>query len=112
MWVILCDRMREDVTGSWCCFETPCAPTTVEIKPLDGRLCEKGARVRANIDDSTPTPHHPYTAEDWKQLGQRSHLMFDHVEGAALCVGIIKIRAGADDELSFVRLAEIDVNRV
>ena len=38
--------------------------------------------------------------------------VLDHVEAAALAVGVVLVDAGADDELALVGLADIDVDGV
>jgi hypothetical protein len=50
-------------------------------------------------------PQHARGAEDREELDRGGQLALDHVEGAALRVGVVRVDAGAHHELALVRLA-------
>ena len=54
----------------------------------------------------------PQPRIDREEFDQRGERMLDDVEAAALGVGIVRVDAGADDDLALVGLAAIGVHRV
>ena len=106
------DGVRVDPPGSGCRFEPTRAPATVDEEILDRRQAKDGRGVRGDVDDAGPGPQHVGAAENREQLTGSCQLVLDHMRGTALRVRVVWIHAGSHDQLAFVRLADVDVDRV
>src|SRR6516162_8483267 len=60
---VLGDGMGEDPAGTRRRLEAAGAPAAVEVEPLDGRLADDRARIRADIHDAAPGPEHAQPGE-------------------------------------------------
>ena len=106
------ERPRERPARARRRLEAARPPAAVQVQPLDRGRADDRRRVRAHVHDPRPRPQHPRLREDREELERRRELPLDHVERAALRVGVERVDAGAHNELALVRLADVDVHRV
>ena len=70
-----------------------------------------GLEFRRNVDDFAPLSQLFNAAERRKQLQKICHDVLDQLESPALRVGDITVARATNYQLSFVRLAHIDIDR-
>ena len=112
MRLALGDRVREDVAGARRRLEAAGAPAAVDVEARDRREPDDGRAVGRDIDDAAPVAQHAQARELREQLADGLQRVRGDVQAALLAVGDVLVRAGADDELALVRLADVGVDRV
>src|SRR5499427_4165348 len=112
MWLIASDGPGEDVCGPRCRLESSGPPAAIDVQTGDPGLADDRRSIRRHVHDAAPAAQHAHAAEHGEQLADRLERMAGDVRAAALRVGGIGIRAGADHELALIRLADIRVDGV
>ena len=104
--------VREDVPRAWSGLEAASAPAAIEVQALHWGQAQDRAGVGANVDDAAPHAVDLDAAEYRKELADGGGGVGDDLRVAALGVACVTINASADDQVAFVRLADVTVYRV
>ena len=106
----VCHRVGHDPARTRRGLETTCSPAGVDEQVLHRSEADDGRGVRSDINDTSPGPQHLRTGENREQFHRSRQLVFDHMEAAALCVGVEGVGACPHHQLTLVGLADINMN--
>ena len=104
--------VREDVPRAWGGLEAASAPAAIEVQALHWGQAQDRAGVGANVDDAAPHAVDLDAAEYRKELADGGGGVRDDLRVAALGVAGVAIDTSADDQVAFVRLADVTMYRV
>src|SRR3984893_19304239 len=104
------DGVRIDPAGAGRGLEAAGTPSAIDEEVFDRGQPEDRRRVRGDVDDPGPGADHVRATEDREQLNGGRQLLLDHMRRTALPIGVVLVDPGAHHQLTFVALADVDVD--
>src|SRR4051812_42628946 len=84
----VCHRVCHHPARTRRSLETSCSPACIDEQVLYRCEADDGRGIGGNINNTPPGPQHLRAGEDGEQFHGCGKLVFDHMEAAALCVGV------------------------
>src|SRR5215467_14012526 len=109
MRLIACNQVSETPPRRRCCLETSVTPARIEIESLNWRHVDDRRAVHRHIDYTTPGSQYADAPDHWHQRHAALTDVLDCRQVAALGIAVVAVNVAAEDESTFVALANIEM---